>query len=160
MGLQKGQRVICQCGSSMSRKAKRCRACDVIRRKSDRGTLGLSETSIYNRWHLMLRRCNNVNDPRYFQYGGRGIKVCQQWHRFENYFADLGDVPFKGAEVDRIDPDGDYEPNNCRWINRKENMKNTRWSSNNRDKYVMVRRDTLCATCCKKALNTKFDITD
>ncbi|MGB8467643.1 MAG: hypothetical protein WCE21_01440 [Candidatus Babeliales bacterium] len=106
----------------------------------------------------MLRRCNDVNDSRYFQYGGRGIKVCERWHRFENYFADLGDVPFKGAEVDRIDPDGDYELSNCRWINKKENMKNTRWSKDNRDKYVMVRKDKLCKNCCKSALNTKVDI--
>jgi hypothetical protein len=144
----------------MSSTAKLCRSCDVIRRKSERGTLGMAGTSIYNRWQLMLRRCNNVSDPRYFQYGGRGIKVCERWHRFENYFTDLGDVPFKGAEVDRIDPDGDYEPNNCRWIDKKTNMKNTRWSNDNRDKYAMIRKDKLCENCFKRVLNTKADLKD
>jgi hypothetical protein len=139
--------MLCQCGTIMSKTAKHCRPCDIIRRKNNRGTLGMSKTSIYNRWHLMLRRCYDINDSRYFQYGGRGIKVCPHWHKFENYFADIGNVPFKNAEVDRIDPDGDYEPKNCRWVNKKENMKNTRWSKTNRDKYIMIRKDKLCQDC-------------
>ena len=113
----------------------------------------MSETSIYNRWWLMIRRCHRSNDPRYYQYGGRGIKVCERWHRFENYFADVGNVPFEGAELDRIDNDGDYEPNNCRWASRSENMKNT---SRNRENYIMIRKDRLCDNCCKKAANTKL----
>lgn len=139
--------MICRCGNAMSSSAKTCRACDIVRRKNERGTIGMAGTSIYNRWYLMLRRCNNPRDPRYHQYGGRGIKVCERWHRFENYYADMGNVPFKGAEIDRIDPDGNYEPGNCRWVNRKDNMKNTRWSSENRNKYRMICLDRLCNTC-------------
>lgn len=137
----------CPCGKPKSKKAVLCRSCDVARRHSLRGTNGMSEHPMYDRWQLMLRRCYNQNDKRFFDYGGRGIKVCDSWHQFVNYLEDMGEVPFEGAEVDRIDPDGNYEPSNCRFVDRKENTSNRRNCARYKSKYRMVRIDKLCTVC-------------
>jgi hypothetical protein len=77
----------------------------------------------------MLDRCRNPNVVEYKYYGGRGIKVCERWQVFENFFADLGAAAFEGASLERINNDGDYEPRNVRWATRYEQARN---KSNNR----------------------------
>lgn len=87
---------------------------------------GMAKTSIYSCWQLMIQRCENPNNPRYKYYGGRGIKVCERWHTFENFYADVGNRP-KGKSLDRWpDNDGDYKPTNFRWATRKEQRANSR----------------------------------
>lgn len=81
-------------------------------------------------WTLMKYRCNTKTSPDYANYGGRGIRVCERWMDFDNFFADMGIMPFKGATVERKNVDGDYEPSNCCWLSAKEQAKNrrsTRW---------------------------------
>ena len=87
---------------------------------------GMGGTPIYNIWMGIKARCLNPNYPRYEYYGGRGIKVCDRWkNSFNNFYVDMGKKP-EGMEIDRIDNNGDYEPNNCRWVTHAENCRNTR----------------------------------
>jgi hypothetical protein len=71
----------------------------------------------------MLVRCENSNHTRYQRYGGRGITVCEAWHEFSKFLADMGERPI-GTILDRIDKGGNYEPGNCRWATRKEQYAN------------------------------------
>jgi len=86
---------------------------------------GYSKTSEYNVWQNMKKRCYSESDNRFDRYGGRGIKVCDSWENsFLNFITDMGPKPFEGAEIDRIDNDGNYEPSNCRWVSRTQNIRN------------------------------------
>jgi hypothetical protein len=71
----------------------------------------------------MISRCSAKNGSGWKTYGSRGIKVCDRWLRFEDFLADMGLAP-PGLEIDRKDNDGDYEPSNCRWATRAEQMSN------------------------------------
>lgn len=82
----------------------------------------------YSAWKSMRNRCNNPNYHSYHRYGGRGIKVCDRWNNFNNFIEDIGTAPDKNYQLDRIDNNDDYKPNNCRWVTPKEN-------ANNRKKY-------------------------
>lgn len=81
------------------------------------------ETRTYKSWYSMKRRCTYEGGNRWHRYGGRGITVCDRWQSFEKFLADMGERP-EGRSIDRIDPDGNYEPGNCRWATPLEQQHN------------------------------------
>jgi hypothetical protein len=83
------------------------------------------QTKTHKSWTAMLQRCNNPKNTSFKDYGGRGIKVCERWSDFENFLQDMGERP-KNKTLDRINVNGDYEPNNCRWATLSEQQRNRR----------------------------------
>src|SRR5690349_14244588 len=68
-------------------------------------------------WRSMIKRCTDPKHDSFSSYGGRGIAVCDRWlESFDNFVADMGVRPSPAHSIDRIDPDGHYEPGNCRWV--------------------------------------------
>lgn len=87
---------------------------------------GGRKTDEYRIWRHMRNRCENKNSPAYLWYGGRGIKICDQWLDFKKFIDDMGNRPSKKHSIDRIDVNGDYEPLNCRWATMKTQQRNRR----------------------------------
>jgi hypothetical protein len=83
------------------------------------------KTKAYIVWQNMMQRCYDPGQTKYNIYGGRGIRVCEPWHDFASFLADMGE-PAPGLTLDRIDPDGNYEPGNCRWLDQKGQQNNRR----------------------------------
>lgn len=87
---------------------------------------GMSHTPLYAVWRTMLQRCNAANFRQYKDYGGRGIKVCERWYKFENFLSDMGLPPFPGASLERKDNNKGYEPENVVWSTRISQARNKR----------------------------------
>jgi len=101
--------------------------------------------SIYGVWKNMKQRCTNPNNPRYVDYGGRGITVCKRWLSFENFYADMGDRP-KGMSLDRRNNDRGYSPSNCQWASTSAQNINSR-----RAKPTRIGNETMCISdWCRK----------
>jgi hypothetical protein len=92
----------------------------------------------YNTWRAMMRRCNNPRDKDYKRYGAVGIKVCSRWHDYVSFAKDMGE-PVGNQTLDRIDPYGDYTPENCRWASLPVQVRNTRVRKNSESGHTGIR---------------------
>jgi hypothetical protein len=126
---------VCECGNIIDTQlngliAGNTISCGCYRRKKIievSTTHGLSKHPLYKTWKSMKERCYNPNIKRYKDYGGRGIKVCDRWlSSFENFLIDMGEKPTSQHSIDRIDVNGNYEPNNCKWATSTEQRINQR----------------------------------
>lgn len=122
---------ICECGkTSISTSCNlirgNTRSCGCLKLETTataNKTHGMSSHPIYNVWRAMLNRCNDPKNIMYHRYGARGIQVCGEWFKFENFMTDMG-VPTGKMDIDRIDNDKGYSKANCKWSTRTENSRN------------------------------------
>jgi hypothetical protein len=127
---------VCDCGSEHVGTGKEMRSGRVtscgcgLTRSNRRATHGKSKSKIYSVWTNMKLRCESPTDASYQWYGARGITVSEEWSKsFDAFYADMGDAP-DGCSLDRIDVDGPYSKENCKWATTAEQSRNRR---NNRN---------------------------
>ena len=130
----------CECGNLVSVTSNNLRrlhtrSCGCLQKEaasSSNTTHGKRGTKLYPAWNMMKDRCSNQNSKAYKNYGGRGIRVCEEWKNsfqaFYDYVSKLPHFNEKGYSLDRINNDGNYEPNNVRWATRYEQVHNRRCS--------------------------------
>lgn len=123
-----GAEFVARTSASRAARGKYCsKSCSVTIESRRHGHVeGGQSSRTYNSWTNMKARCGNPNAPNYVRYGGRGIRVCSDWAgSFQNFLRDMGARP-EGCTLDRIDPNGDYEPGNCRWLPKAKQQQNLR----------------------------------
>ena len=99
----------------------------------------MSKTRFYKIWKGIFTRCYNKNYKLYKDYGGRGIIVCEKWHKFENFRDDMLSSYDDSKSIERVDNDGIYEPENCKWATRQEQNRNKRMHKLTREKVYEIR---------------------
>lgn len=141
---------VCQCDCGNITVVKRTslfnktsQSCGCLRNetmKEKMTTHGLSQTKLYTVWEGIKRRCNNPDYCLYKGYGARGIRVCEAWLDFENFYDwAIRNGYKKGLSIERIDNNGNYEPSNCKWATKKEQARNRR-----SNKLITYKGETHC----------------
>lgn len=126
-------RCRCDCGEVITKtignlRSGHSKSCGCLRSTTtsrEKTTHGMYGTPTHRSWTSMLTRCKNPKNHKYPDYGGRGIEVCERWHAFENFLADMGERPL-GTTIGRQNNDGHYEPENCQWEGGKDQGRNKR----------------------------------
>lgn len=125
--------------------------CFAAEKASERSsTHGLSRHKLYQTWYDMMRRCTRKSRKDYKYYGGRGIKLCERWSGdaakgFKNFLEDMENSYKEGLELDRVDVNGDYCKDNCRWVDRRIQVINRRPTGSNFDtRFITYKGKTLC----------------
>lgn len=152
----------CECGAEFisqieSVKRRKTKSCGCLNTKTrvlsgkKKKTHGMTGTPEYYCWQGMKDRCYNKSSPSYDNYGARGITVCDRWiNSFENFYNDIGKYYVEGLELDRIDVNGNYFPENCKWSTEQEQSWNQRVYKNN---------STGCAGVTRASRNkNKFEV--
>ena len=128
---------ICDCGKTVDVRLNALRSggaksCGCIKKEGNSNRKhGMTKTPEYMTWARIKARCTNPKSQDFIDYGGRGIKMCESWlNSFENFFKDMGKRPDGMSSIDRIDVNGDYCKENCRWANDHTQSRNKR---NNRN---------------------------
>ncbi len=125
---------LCDCGnlqvaatnSLRYENTKSCGCRRAIVSKAKATVHGQSHTNLYYRWQKLFSRCYDPSDYAYHNYGGRGIKISNEWHLYANFFRDVGLPPTRQHSLDRIDNNGHYEKGNTRWATKEEQGGNKR----------------------------------
>lgn len=125
----------CDCGNIIKTRShnlvtgdtKSCGCFKIEETKRRNTTHGMNKTHEHLCWLAMKQRCDYEKHVSYHLYGGRGIRVCDRWRfSFENFLSDMGPAPSRNHTIERVDTDGDYCPENCKWATYKEQGQNTR----------------------------------